>query len=160
MPRLWPANLDHGGPVLDQLFQDRLNCRILPSVHVRFSMVVWELHGIPVWIAPAGARPSRGLWPQPQPNFPTSGYSTTVEDGPNRSRPENRIVHDRLFEARDIALSRILRVQVNTYEQPPLFTSFRPDKRHPSPPEAGKWCTPGPARDKLRTDRKDRGRQA
>ncbi|MDZ7710830.1 MAG: hypothetical protein U5K36_12805 [Roseovarius sp.] len=71
---------EHPGEItrtrFDQLFQDRLHGRILPSVHSLFSMVVQQLHGIPEWAAPAGARPGRGSWPPPRANFQTSGYST------------------------------------------------------------------------------------
>ena len=58
---------EHPGEItrarFDQLFQDCLNCRIFPSVHLLFSMVVQQLHGIPQWAARAGARPSTGSWP-------------------------------------------------------------------------------------------------
>ena len=53
---------DVAGAVFDQMFQDRLNGRILLSVHSWIPMVV-SLHGIPDWIAPAGACPSRGATP-------------------------------------------------------------------------------------------------
>ncbi|WP_273250123.1 hypothetical protein, partial [Sediminimonas qiaohouensis] len=43
-----------------------------------FSMVGLQLHGIPEWAAPAGARPSRGSCPPPRANFQTSGYSTFI----------------------------------------------------------------------------------
>ena len=60
---------DVAGTVLDQLFHERFNRRIIPSVHSFFSMVVQQLHGIPEWAAPAGARPGRGSWPAPRANF-------------------------------------------------------------------------------------------
>ncbi len=57
--------------ICNQLFQDRLNRRILALVHSLFSMVVFQPHGIPEWAAPAGARPGRGSWPRRQANFQT-----------------------------------------------------------------------------------------
>jgi hypothetical protein len=77
---------DVAGPVLDQMFQDRLNRRILPSVHLLVSMGVLQLHGISEWAAPAGACPSRGSWAQPQANFQTSGYSTGLEPPSDKSQ--------------------------------------------------------------------------
>jgi hypothetical protein len=62
--------------MFDQMFQERLNRRILLPVHSPVSMAVSQLHGIPEWIAPAGAGPGRGSWRQRQMNFQTSGYST------------------------------------------------------------------------------------
>jgi len=44
-------------------------------------MVGLQLHGIPEWAAPAGARPSRGSWPPTRANFQTSGYSTAAQRG-------------------------------------------------------------------------------
>ena len=46
--------------VLNQLFQDRLNRRILTLVHSFVSMVVLQLHEIPEWATPARASPGRG----------------------------------------------------------------------------------------------------
>ncbi|CUH39044.1 hypothetical protein JSE7799_01763 [Jannaschia seosinensis] len=54
---------DLAGPVLDQLFQDRLKRRILP-VHSFFSMVVLQGHGIPEWAACAGGAPARAHAPR------------------------------------------------------------------------------------------------
>ena len=38
--------------------------------------MVLQFHGIPEWIAPAGAGPGRGSSRQRQANFQTSGYNT------------------------------------------------------------------------------------
>jgi hypothetical protein len=38
-------------------------------------MVVLQLHGIPEWIAPAGARPGGGVRSRAQRKVQTSGYS-------------------------------------------------------------------------------------
>src|SRR3990172_3812324 len=67
---------DVARPVLDQLFQDRLNRTILPSVHFSLSMVALQLHGIPDWAALAGARPSKSASRHRLTNFQTSGYNT------------------------------------------------------------------------------------
>jgi len=59
------------GPMLDQLFQERLNRRILPSVHLIVSVVVFATP----WNTRMGS-PGRGSWHPPRANFQTSGYST------------------------------------------------------------------------------------
>jgi hypothetical protein len=66
--------------MLDQVFKNRLDHRILPSVHSTLSMVV-QLHGISGWAAPAAACPGRRANPPRKPNFQTSGYSTIVRYG-------------------------------------------------------------------------------
>ena len=69
---------DVAGPVLDQVFHERLEARILLPVHSHVSMVVLQLHGTPEWIAPAGAGPGRGAQRHRKTNFQTSGYSTAA----------------------------------------------------------------------------------
>jgi hypothetical protein len=64
------------GTLFDQLFQDRLNRAILQSVHSCFSMVGFQLHGIPDWTALAGAGPGKGSKTKLQTNFQTSRYTT------------------------------------------------------------------------------------
>jgi len=44
--------------MIDQMFQGRLDRRIIPSVHSTVSMVLLQLHGIPGW----GDRPVWVLW--------------------------------------------------------------------------------------------------
>ncbi len=78
-------------PVFDQLFQEGLDRCIVSSVHSLFSMVVLQLHGIPEWIAPAGAGPGRGLT-APSPNeFPDLRLQyrlfVTIPAGAERARP-------------------------------------------------------------------------
>jgi hypothetical protein len=61
--------------MLDQMFQQSLDRRIL-SLVIRASP--WggsQLHGISGWAARAGACPGAGATPR-KPNFQTSGYGT------------------------------------------------------------------------------------
>ena len=96
---------DVAGAMLDQMFQEGLDRRIVPSVHSRFSMVGSQLHGISGWAAPAGAPRQRRSAPR-KPNFQTSGYTTRhlrgSSHGPGQNRrpvnrlntqPENKLHH-------------------------------------------------------------------
>ena len=77
--QLEQAGKGRGNPVgtlFDQLFQDRLNRAILQSVYSCFSMVGFQLHGIPDWTALAGACPGKGSKTKLQTNFQTSRYTT------------------------------------------------------------------------------------
>ena len=56
--------------MINQLFQNCLNGRILVPVHSIISTVVSQLHGIPEWAARAEARLSTGFTPRPANEFP------------------------------------------------------------------------------------------
>ena len=71
-------------PVFVQLFQDRVNQRILPSAKSFVPMVLSQLHGIPEWPYPARALRSRGSSTPTQANVQTSGYSTKKSRGSSR----------------------------------------------------------------------------
>jgi len=65
--------------MLDQMFQDCLDRRIIPSVQSAISMMVLQLHGIPGWAAPAGGTSPAGARARRDDRI-SRGYSTRRVD--------------------------------------------------------------------------------